>query len=256
MKDKINLSKSTKEERKKFFGEMVVENLTNATKRVEFLPKIKTLKRFDLDKIYTFEEIRNEVMLFTSQPRFALNNNCQITHRILNELKSCGIDWSVEPDGLHWVIDTRVTMTMPKQYPSIPGWHCDDVPREEKYKQPNFNLCRDDVVHYLTVVSDTKDPECTVSGTEFITSCETYDIDPTNVWGSLHNEVMQDDNKHTRIIKEREIIQFNQLAIHRATPSVKAGWRLFFRLSLTYREPANTIRNQVQIYVDPNDAGW
>ena len=112
-------------------------------------------------------------------------------------------------------------------------------------------------MHYICLISDNfvKDKEC-VSGTEFVTNPRQYNIDPENVWQSLHNNVESDSDKKTDYLKERHLVCFDQHTVHRATPAVSNGWRLFFRASVTTKAPSNEIRNQVQIYVDPNNAGW
>ncbi len=109
----------------------------------------------------------------------------------------------------HWVIDTRVNMLMPGQYPSIPGWHCDDVPRGEKYAQPDFAKCQYGVNHWMCLISDTVNTEC-ISGTEFLKGTREYEINPDKVWQSLHEAVEADTEKETFKIKERDIVKFNQ----------------------------------------------
>ena len=238
---------------------------------ITFQPKIKTLGYFKDEYVITHEELRDETMFFTYDPVLAMDKAGPITKGILEKYLEVGIDWTqkdvptMEDFGLHWVLDTRVTMTQIGQYPSIPGWHCDDVPRQSAMNgtQPEFRYCKEKVRHFLTLISsspahrrgESVGTPC-VSGTEFVTSTHTYDIDTKKVWKSLHDQVEADDTKTVRRVNEREMVEFNQLAIHRATPCTRTGWRMFFRLSKTYRTPVNSIRNQVQIYVDPNNAGW
>ena len=228
--------------------------------KITFKPKIKTLGFYRPDKVYSFEELRDELMFFSCSIDFVKQNAREdsITRGILDDVIAKLVNSrSIDPlSENNFVIDTRVNMLMPNQYPSIPGWHCDDVPRSEKYSQPDFSKCSEDVQHFLVLLSDSKDPQNCVSGTEFITNTRQYDIDPDRVWGSLNDEAEKDLDKDTRFVREREIVRFDQKAIHRASPASSNGWRLFFRLSYTHRKPVDSIRNQVQVYVDPNNAGW
>ena len=91
--------------------------------------------------------------------------------------------------------------------------------------------------------------------TEFITQPCSIPVDPTDVWHSLDKAIEADfTHLKRRYIGNREVISSTQDSIHRATNSLKHGWRWFGRLSLTYRKPQNEIRKQVQVYIDRN--GW
>lgn len=221
--------------------------------KTTFTPKIKTIGIFMPGIVFTINDIKNETMFFSCSPSFVRENKLTspITNLILEKLFE--IEKSLKKEK-NIVIDTRVNMLMKGQWPSIPGFHCDDVPRNPESGQPDLSLCDDSVRHFMVLVSTNKAD--TISGTEFVTNERTYNLKKDSVWNSLDSAVCGDKKKKTRFIKEREIIEFNQLAIHRATPAKENGWRLFFRLSVTHRKPVNEIRNQVQIYVDPKNSGW
>jgi hypothetical protein len=51
------------------------------------------------------------------------------------------------PEDFTW--DVKVHMLMPLQYPCIPNWHCDAVPRENGIQQ--FHLVQDHLPLYLWV---------------------------------------------------------------------------------------------------------
>ncbi len=225
---------------------------------ITFSPQIKTLGYFEPNKVFDYKEIRDELMFFSCDMDFVRNHKDKspITNKILDIFQDILAGTVIDNSAPNIVIDSRVNMLMPGQWPSIPGWHCDDIKRPFPGAQPDFELCDDGVQHFMVLVSNTTTPENCISGTEFIINDRIYDINHTKVWQSLHEQCEKDKDKKTRFVRERELVQFNQLAIHRASPAVKAGWRLFFRLSLTHRKPVNEIRNQVQIYVDPNNAGW
>jgi hypothetical protein len=50
---------------------------------------------------------------------------------VLTELIDSG---ELEFDINDYLIDVKVHMLMPEQYPCIPNWHCDFVPRDEELK--------------------------------------------------------------------------------------------------------------------------
>lgn len=218
--------------------------------KVCFVPKYRKVAQ--LSSTFSQEDIKQEPMLFSCDYSFARSYGGDLTNLILDQLlsdpKFC-TDLYENPHKL--VIDTRVNMLTRGIYPSIPGWHCDDVPRQSRLNQPDFTQISEGMAHYIVVLSDKPN----ISGTEFITSTHTFKLDPKNVWFSLNKSV----NKakiQTRKLVSGEVLEFNPLAIHRATPAKHYGWRLFFRASFTYRKPVNEIRNQTQVYCDVKNAGW
>jgi hypothetical protein len=230
-------------------------------------------------------------MIFGGDWNFAYNNGGPLTKKILDTLAppnkkgildEDGIDvervqlgptvegWRLSliggtkvsvsaPEGLHCVIDTRVTMTMKGVYPSLLSWHCDDVPRPDNQSQPDLRAISPDVQHYCALVSNR---EGGVSNTEFIDDELTIDVDDKDVWQSVDREVNKrladpstKDLTTVGVLPDLDIVRFDQHAIHRAAAAHTNGWRLFFRLSFTHRKPENQIRKQVQVYA-PISAGW
>ena len=217
--------------------------------KYEFDYNIKTLGH--LDGVHDMSIIKNEPMIFAGDLDYVKENGGQLTKMFIDQIQDELLKLQ-EKTGLNIVIDTRVTMTMVGSYPSIPGWHCDDVPREDNHSQPNLNLISNDVQHFMTLFSTVESQSCT----EFVTDRGfTPEIDTDNVWNSLNSEVEKSD-VNTRFVKTGEIIRFDQKAIHRASPTKNNGWRLFIRASITHREPYNEIRNQVQIYTPIENPGW
>lgn len=219
-----------------------------------FTPNIKTVKELDGMELYLDTKyVKNEPMIYSGSPDFAHKNGGPITKRILSDLLSHTMFIAVQtfaPDNFSTVIDTRVTMTMPGMYPSIPGWHGDDIPRSKTTGQPVLHGVNPLVQHFMVLLSDQTEP---VSCTEFVSEEFEVDVDLANVWNSVDRAVNENKPK-TSFLKQGEIIRFNQEAIHRASPTKTAGWRYFFRASITHRKPADEIRNQVQVYASEN--GW
>jgi len=203
----------------------------------------------------SLREIRDETMLFGADWEYAQENGGPILKEFLAKLyKDDGFFWHFrnhKKENQNIVIDARVTMTMPGAYPSLPGWHCDDFNRSERYAQPNPEDANDKVTHFMAIVGESEDGN---SCTQFVTEPLTIILDRSDVWHSLDKAVNALPECKTRFIRNREIVQFNQNAIHRATPTKTPGWRLFVRCSFTHRPVHNEIRKQVQIYVDRN--GW
>jgi len=217
-----------------------------------FTPNIYTVGELQPRSL---KEIRDETMLFGACWDYAHGYGGAILKEFMRVLSGNPIFdeqfRTHEAKGLNIVIDSRVTMTMPGAYPSLPGWHCDDFNRSERYAQPNPEDADDSVTHYMAIVGESEDGN---SCTQFVTQPLTVELDRCDVWHSLDKAVNDMPDCKTRFIKNREVIHFNQNAIHRATPTKTPGWRLFLRCSFTRRPEHNEIRKQVQIYVDRN--GW
>lgn len=210
--------------------------------------RIETLEYVN-DWIDLYNYIRNEPMIFSGSWYFSYENGGPITKSIMNRLRK------YLPRNLanNIVIDTRVTHTMKGQYPSIPGWHGDDIPRSTQYGQPYLPSISKDVQHFMVLLSDVESNSCT----EFVTDRPELEFDYESeipIWGQLDQQINAGNYK-TKFIRAGELIRFDQNAIHRASPTINPGWRFFFRLSLTHRIPANEIRKQVQVYSNET-MGW
>jgi hypothetical protein len=218
---------------------------------IEFKPSILTLDR--IQGIYSTEELKYEPMLFSADLEFAKQNGGPLTKKVCAVLEKNNLfRQAVAQKGPYSVVvDTRVTMTFKNQFPSIPGWHCDDIPRE-KESNPLFEKCDARIKHFLVIFSN----KVRVSCTEFVTEPLVVPIDEGDVWNSLHSYVSQQKGVSKRSIVPGEIILFNQLTIHQAKPTVNPGWRFFMRVSITYRKPVNEIRKQVQVYASLDNPGW
>jgi hypothetical protein len=217
-----------------------------------FTPNIKTVGK--MKAVRDTGIIKNEPMIFSGDVFFAHENGGpltrQITDLIIKNEHFRAVQLFANDNNFKIVIDTRVTMTMPGMYPSIPGWHCDDVPRSKSHGQPVLHGINPFVQHFMVILSDQEDA---VSCTEFVTEPFEVDVDLANVWESVDRAVEKEKPK-TGFLTQGEIIRFNQETIHRASQTKTAGWRLFYRASITHRKPANEIRKQVQVYTSSH--GW
>ena len=211
--------------------------------------------------------IRDEPMLFSSSPSFASQKGGTLTNLVLGLMKQILPQSSLEDEpasGFYWVIDTRVHMLMKGQFPAIPGWHGDAVPRPNgPTGQPDFNMCDSRVEHYAFLLSDhpepqlvNKDSELGISSTAFLRDNLTIKLDDESpVWGQVDRHVHSLVNPAIEYLPDREIWKFGQLTLHNAQPTTYNGWRFFFRMSKLMRPARNEIRRQVQVYTTQG-LGW
>jgi hypothetical protein len=211
-----------------------------------FLPSIKTVDQMNTN--YSTRDISTEQMVYSGDWNFTYENGGKITRQIMDTL-FWNSEWQKAvregaANNRHIVIDTRTNMLMKGMYPSIPGWHCDDVPRNEKYAQPDLSKVTPDIQHFMVILSDN---DTCPTRTQFVTEPAMIDVDAANVWSSV-DAAVEREKFRTSFLSEGEIIRFSQTAIHRASLCSTPGWRIFFRASVTHREPVNEIRRQVQVY--------
>lgn len=130
-----------------------------------------------------------------------------------------------KPERSPWeyTIDVKVHMLMPGQYPCIPNWHFDMVPRDENLVQ-QFDQCTDDKLYLW------------LSGppiTEF---------------------------RDGREISPQEWIEFTQRDEHRGIASTEHQWRCFIRCCpvniLPPLPPEKWMRRHSQVYLDATNFKW
>jgi len=124
-------------------------------------------------------------------------------------------------DPLNFTFDIKVHMLMPRQYPCIPNWHTDNVPRVNGIQQ--FQAVRPELPMYLWL-----------SGAPLTQFKHGYVL--PDVWH-----------------------RFTQLDEHRGTPAADFGWRGFIRASHKDLIPAKTgdwLRRHSQVYLDSETYQW
>ena len=201
------------------------------------------------------DRINEEPMLYGASIDFAREQGGPITNNILDVLEVDGDEFREKCFehsllGYHPIIDTKSVLLMPGMYPCIPGWHCDGVIRNGRNSQPDLNTLDAPIQHYICTVSDVSVADhC---GTDIATEAVELDVDPDRVWGSV-NEQIHDINHRTP--RPGEIWTFTRSTLHRGQQCTKRQWRYFFRMSFYHMPAMNEIRQQVQVYSDPNK-GW
>ena len=126
-----------------------------------------------------------------------------------------------------FVWDVKVHMLMPGQYPCIPGWHYDFVPRDEEGKQ-DFSKIRPDKPMYL--------------------------------WISGHPYTEFERCGERFFIRPQEWFRFDQTDLHRGTPSDRHTWRGFIRAAHKDIAPRKDLhshlRRHSQVYLDAENFSW
>ncbi|TCV62338.1 hypothetical protein EDE09_124103 [Neorhizobium sp. S3-V5DH] len=213
------------------------------------------------------ELLKDEPMLFSASPQFALQEGGPLTLEATTFLLNAG---EISLDRGNVVIDTRVHMLKPGWIPAIGGWHCDAIPRGEDGQPVLDHPAIPGIRHYLLVV------DCgTGSMTEFlnhgslITELLQKVASPgKNLWGEHSEEINTylsdlvelgaDRSEYVTTAESGALYKFSARDYHRAIPATGHGWRYFFRASVNtmVKEPLNEIRKQVQVYLPHEDLGW
>ena len=134
---------------------------------------------------------------------------------------------SFPEDVNNFIWDVKVHMLMPNQYPCIPNWHFDNVPRVNNAQ--DFSLVRVDLPMYLWISGEPL--------TEFRKGGKSWSI-PSGEW-----------------------YRFTQEDEHRGTMSEKFTWRGFIRATHKDINPSNKAghnpeRRHSQVYLDANNFSW
>lgn len=132
------------------------------------------------------------------------------------------------PADFHW--DVRVSMLMPGQYPAIPNWHFDHIPRA--------GGSRTDPRRDFKAVEHTKHL-------------------PMYMWlsGGPFTEF-----KDKRPVAAEQWVRFTQLDSHRAVAATEHCWRGFVRAvhhGIHQRHPEiPVLRRHSQVYLDASQFNW
>lgn len=135
----------------------------------------------------------------------------------------------LQHDLSDYLVDVKVHMLMPEQYPCIPNWHCDFVPRDENLNQDRTKIQENDLMYIW------------ISGAPY-TEYKTFQqkIETANgIWTVI-----------------------NQNDFHRGTKSEMHTWRCFIRLiPKWFVHPTTinigTLRRHSQVYIaNPDKFKW
>jgi hypothetical protein len=163
-----------------------------------------------------------------------------------------------------WELDVKVHMLMKDQYPCIPNWHCDNVPRTAGGTR--YDLIGDH--------SGERDYSATPSFPMYVwvsdePTTEFLDGDvPVATAPKSHQDVaqvmkaMEDEFAHEafRCLQANAWYAMDQRTPHRGRKSQDSRWRVFARLthkSIAPERPVlSVIRRHAQVYLEPDHFTW
>lgn len=132
-----------------------------------------------------------------------------------------------DPANFHW--DVRVSMLMPGQYPAIPNWHFDHIPRKTGRTDPQRDFKAVEKTKHLPMYMWLSGPPFT----EF---------------------------KDKRPVEAETWVRFNQLDSHRAVAAEDHCWRGFIRAVhhgiVPVRHDVPVLRRHSQVYLDASTFNW
>lgn len=200
-------------------------------------------------------------------PHFAGETNLLFPQRMLAQL-SCGLfrcplplayDLMPELAALYrsapvmkpeeWELDLKIHMLMKDQYPCIPNWHCDNVPRVDG--KVDYSLTSERVPPMLLWLSD--GPE-----TEFLAQQLILPEEPKG-----HRELaeaIRESGVPTQRIQPQTWMSMDQRTPHRGTKAEHDSWRVFARLTHKSITPDRPVlshhRRHCQVYLDATAFEW
>lgn len=149
-----------------------------------------------------------------------------------------------------WEVDVKVHMLMKNQYPCIPNWHCDNVPRGTD-GEVDYQRIQDWSIPMLLWVSD--GPE-----TEFLTERLQLPEEPASHLALA--EAIREHGTATERIKPQTWYSMTQRTPHRGTKAEADGWRIFVRLTHRTIAPDRPVlsylRRHSQVYLDATTFSW
>lgn len=148
-------------------------------------------------------------------------------------------------DHADWFVDVKVHMLMPGEFPCIPNWHCDNVPRvNRELRYENANNQR---TMYIWL-SDTP-------ATEVLS--DPVECDHVRDHDHLREVI---SGTRTEKLNPFEWYSFTQLSPHAGTVAIKDGWRVFVRLThksiASSRPVRSVVRRHCQVYLDASSFSW
>lgn len=167
-------------------------------------------------------------------------------YELMPELAALYASAPVEnPD--EWELDLKIHMLMKDQYPCIPNWHCDNVPRDGEGVR--YDRISRTAPRMLLWVSHGP-------LTEFLARTLVTAEPPKG-----HRELAEAiKGEPVQAIEPEAWTSMDQRTPHRGTQALEDGWRIFARLthkSITPVRPVlSHIRRHCQVYLDATSFEW
>jgi hypothetical protein len=217
---------------------------------------------------FGISDFANEPSLFSCDFFSAIEKGGPLTHLILRTFyesaEAIERFTRAKRAGLRDVVDVRVQRLMPGMYPSIPGWHCDAVPRASYSSQPDFSKVNPASYHFTCILDTSIDSDTrsfrssgATSLTQFTSLDEEIEFnDQESIYRQLHRHIESSPNPRVNC-EPGALYGFSTMVPHRTMPTINRGWRLFFRMSMYHAPPvANGVTSQQQVYLLSEENGW
>lgn len=178
-----------------------------------------------------------ETGLYQASPEFAFKHGGLITKEFLRQ---CPLTGNV-------IIDVRIHHLRKDEYPAIPGFHLDWIPRKNKGTEPDMTRIPSGH-HVVMIIGET-------SLTEFLDIPLELEFPDTQPF-AYANSYIKDHRLPVWNVSSGDLVRFTSRDWHRPVPAQGTEWRLFIRASQVEVRPANQIRTQSQVYIPIQEARW
>lgn len=152
-----------------------------------------------------------------------------------------------------WEIDIKIHMLMKGQFPCIPNWHCDHVPRNSS-NNLRYDKIDDRIAPMFVWISNGPQTEFLPEDLNYFGTIENH-----GYLNSLLTEYEKNGIMEPTKMKPQTWYQMAQNTPHRGTSSDQYQWRVFARLThksiLPDRPVISKIRRHAQVYL-PHDFHW
>lgn len=222
-----------------------------------YKPDVNEIARFSGKE--SIEALSGETSVYAASPAFVRKHCGPLANKILEQVPQAYFDLC-EQLGMLPNIDVRVHRLNKGEYPAVPGWHCDGGYRETYFSSPDMERfpIRDTLL--ATVSSSERgisNFEVIDQDVEFSPSPEQSTDKEFSHWGELNRLLVRDKVKGKRT-QDGVLYSIGAHTIHRCTPALERGWRLFFRMSMWHNDylgEQGKIAKQQQVYVSAEN-GW
>ena len=154
--------------------------------------------------------------------------------------------------------DVKIHMLMPGQYPCVPNWHCDNVPRDVNRKLAYNEAKLREEPPMLLWVSNGPHTEF-LARPAYMARAPKDHGEVADFVNSL-KESVGDDIAVTRFLPAQQWVSFSSTAPHRGRASDQHQWRVFVRAThksvLPVRPKVHLLRRHCQVYLDSAKFSW
>jgi hypothetical protein len=183
--------------------------------------------------------------------RTTLQEGAALIPEFAELLASCPVDNIDE-----YEFDIKVHMLMPNQFPCVPNWHCDNVPRGQFTGLNYPEAARRGGPPMLLWISNGPHTEFLAKPMEMPYTPD----DHLEVADFIHAHIQCGHEPVTRVLPSQQWAEFSSLAPHRGVASEEHQWRVFVRAThksvLPDRPKVHPVRRHCQVYLDTSSFAW